>query len=93
MGGIYVRCGSFEGDDKSCSPIQAVIEDLTKDASALELAALSRIERLLNETSDEIVIDTNEAELLTSLVSRYRASIAAQIAPISDPLNRLRKTF
>lgn len=93
MGGIYVRCGSFEGEDKSCSPIQAVIEDLTEEASGPEREALSRIESLLNESSDDIVIDTNEAELLTSLVNRYRARIAARIAPISDPFEQIEKDY
>ena len=76
MGGVYIRCGSFEGNDKSCSSIQVVLQDLAGEANPSEQAALLRIESLLDGASDHILIAPEDAVSLLSLVNRHRMAIA-----------------
>lgn len=91
MGGVYIRCGSFEGSDKSCSPIQVVLQDLAAEANPSEQSALLRIESLLEGASDHIPIAPQVAALLLSLVSRHRTALAEKIAPITDPFEQIER--
>lgn len=89
MGGIYIQCGSFEGEDKSCSAIDGVLEDLVLNADASQRDVIARIERSLNGGEEHLEIDAADAKSLLSLVTRYKSDILSRIAPTTDPFEQI----
>lgn len=85
MGGIYIRCGSFEGRDKSGSALDGVLADLIPRANPRELESIARIQANLEVACDHIFIDSAEAGELLGLLHAYRESIEKAIAPVTDP--------
>jgi hypothetical protein len=91
MGGVYIECGSFAGEDKSCSAIEGVLEDMALEADAPQRDAIARIEGSLNSGEEHVEIDATDAQSLLSLVSRYRSDLLRRIAPITDPFEQIER--
>ena len=43
MGGIYITCGEFNGDDKSCSAIDGVMQDMDKGVGGFDGSLLDSL--------------------------------------------------
>ncbi len=91
MGGVYVSCGAFSGEDKSCSAISGVVEEILPLASASERVLLAPIIEWLEVGPDHVVIEADTARGLLSLIVRYREIIEARIAPVRDPFEQMNK--
>jgi hypothetical protein len=65
MGGGYISCGNFSGDDKSGSPITGILEDLTSNLADTQNSAMATklLEQLDSET-DHILIEPDQATKL-----------------------------
>jgi hypothetical protein len=89
MSGINVYCGSFEGDDKSCSALQGVLEGVGGMGSGPERPIIARIsEDLLDEDRDHLLIEPDDARLLLPLLRRY-ARVQGQLAIPGDFLDQM----
>lgn len=85
MGGINVYCGSFQGDDKSCSAFQGVLEGMAEMGSGPERSIIARVTGdLLNEDRDHLLIEPDEARLLLPLLRRYAAGLQSRLTIPGD---------
>jgi hypothetical protein len=91
MGGIYISCGSFRGEDKSASSIEAVLRELGVLEGALIKPLVDDIGRRFDGPADYAIIDTEEAERLLPFVRVYRAGMEERIAPLRDPWDQIAK--
>ena len=91
MGGINVYCGEFSGADKSCSAVEAVLEDLTPFADDAQRALLSELKERMFVGSDHALIEAWAARSLLPLLTAYREQIMVRITPIRDPFDQIAK--
>ncbi len=65
MGGGYISCGDFLGDDKSGAPIGGILEDLVSNLADTQNSAIATelLEQLDSET-DHILIEPGHASKL-----------------------------
>lgn len=91
MGGIYIQCGSFQGDDKSGSAIEGVLDELALLASPAQLELIARIRSCLDGGEEYAMIAAAEADALAPLLVRYRTRTEARIAPITNPFDQIEK--
>lgn len=91
MGGIYIQCGSFEGEDKSGSAIEGVLQDIAHTARDSQRIAITRIADQLNAGADHALIEPDVARQLAPLIDRYCSKIAADIAPVTDPFVQIER--
>jgi hypothetical protein len=90
MGGINVYCGSFQGDDKSCSAFQGVLEGMDGMGSGPERSIIARIRAdLLDEDRDHLLVEPAEARLLLPLLRRYAALVQSRLAIPGDFLDQM----
>jgi hypothetical protein len=90
MGGINIYCGSFEGDDKSGSAVEGVLNGIEEMASAPQRAAIGAIkEGLLDEEMDHLLIEPDDARLLLPLLREYAAREDGQLAVPGDPFDQM----
>ncbi|HEY2709391.1 MAG TPA: hypothetical protein VGI95_15180 [Caulobacteraceae bacterium] len=89
MGGINIYCGSFEGEDKSGSPFQAVLAAMDKMASAPERSIIARILAAMPQEDDHLLIAPDDARALAPLLRRYAAQIDGQLASPGDPFDQM----
>lgn len=89
MGGINVYCGSFEGDDKSCSAFEGVLGGMHEMASEPEQSVIARINAALDDADDHIVIEPSDARTLLPLLRRYAARVNSQLAIPGDFLDQM----
>ncbi len=83
MGGGYIQCGEFFGDDKSCSAISGVFEELPlqlpeNERKAFLQEVLSPIESQLIETEAYFKISPGVSERLLAVVERLFAKYKEQ---------------
>ena len=91
MGGIYIQCGSFQGNDKSGSAIEGVLDELALIASPAQLELIAKIRSCLDGGEQYAMIATDDADALAPLLGRYRTRIEARIAPITNPVDQMEK--
>lgn len=89
MGGINIYCGSFSGDDKSGSAVEGVLAGMEAMASTHEVEAIARVKSALEDASDHILIEPDEARLLLPLLRRYSAEVDGQLAVPGDPFDQM----
>jgi hypothetical protein len=90
LGGIYIDCGSFSGEDKSGSAILGVLEGMQPMADPtvrVILAHLSERVQIMLQTQAPTVteIHPNDASALLPDLRRYRAKLEKRLGPIRDP--------
>ncbi len=90
MGGIYIDCGSFAGEDKSGSAILGVLESMQQMADPTVRAILAQLSErvqimLQTQASTVTEIHPNEASALLPDLRRYRAKLEQRLGPIRDP--------
>jgi hypothetical protein len=90
MGGIYIDCGSFAGEDKSGSAILGVLEGMQPMAGPtvrVILGQLSERVQIMLQTQAPTVteIHPNEASALLPDLRRYRAKLEQRLGPMRDP--------
>jgi hypothetical protein len=91
MGGINIYCGSFEGEDKSGSPFQAVLAAMDKMASAPERSIIARILAAMPQEDDHLLIAPDDARALLPLLRRYAAEVDRQLSTPGDPFDQMTK--
>jgi hypothetical protein len=91
MSGINIFCGDFEGEDKSGSAVEGVLNGIARMASAPEQATISRLRSALQEGEDHALIEPADARQLLPLLRQYAAEIDAQLAAPGDPLDQMRR--
>lgn len=74
MGGINIYCGSFEGEDKSGSAFEDVLDDLSILADAKTRSVIARIKLSLEEASDHILVLPDDASGLIEPLRAYNAT-------------------
>ncbi|WP_156416571.1 MULTISPECIES: hypothetical protein [unclassified Sphingopyxis] len=74
MGGINIYCGSFQGEDKSGSAFEDVLDDLSILADANTLSVISRIKLSLEDASDHILVFPDDASDLIEPLRAYNAT-------------------
>lgn len=90
MGGINVYCGSFQGDDKSCSAFQGVLEGMGEIGSGPERTIIARIEAdLLDKDRDHLLVEPGDARLLLPLLRRYAAFVQSKLVIPGDFLDQM----
>ncbi|WP_430419381.1 hypothetical protein [Phenylobacterium sp.] len=89
MGGINIYCGSFSGDDKSGSAFEGVLAGMEAMASTHEGEAIARVKSALEDASDHILIEPDEARLLLPLLRRYSAEVDGQLAVPGDLFDQM----
>lgn len=95
MGGIYIQCGSFFGNDKSGSAIEGLLDELLPLASAPQRAVLERVRAALDGEPDGDYgrVASADAATLISLLEAYIADIHGQYGQISDPFELIDRDF
>jgi hypothetical protein len=91
MGGINIYCGSFEGEDKSGSAVDGVLNGIMEMASAPQRTIIDRIKTSLLEGEDHALIEPEDARLLLPLIRRYSADVDGRLAIPGDPLDQMRR--
>ena len=91
MGGINVYCGSFQGEDKSCSAFEGVLGGMDAIGSQSERLVIARIKASLSEDEDAdyLIIDPNDARLLLPLLRRYAAQVARELTVPGDHFDQM----
>jgi hypothetical protein len=90
MSGINIYCGSFEGDDKSGSAVEGVLNGIEEMASAPQRAAIGAIkEGLLDEEMDHLLIEPADARLLLPILREYAARVDGELAVPGDPFDQM----
>ncbi len=97
MGGGYISCGEFSGDDKSCSALKGVIDQIValpsyRPSSELQ-QCLQRISAFLAgggdaEWSDCLAIDPSQAAELEPYLEECRRSLISDLGT-SDPFKAI----
>jgi hypothetical protein len=90
LGGIYIECGSYAGEDKSGSAILGVLEGMQPMADPtirLILAQLSeRVQIMLQTQASSVTeIHPNDTSALLPDLRRYRAKLERRLGAIRDP--------
>jgi hypothetical protein len=90
MGGIYIECGTFAGEDKSGSAILGVLEGMQPMADPTARVVMTqlteRVKTMLQSRASTITqISPNDALVLLPDVRRYRANLEQRLGPIRDP--------
>jgi hypothetical protein len=89
LGGIYIDCGTFAGEDKSGSAILGVLEGMQLMADTATRAVLEQlieqVEVMLQTNTPTVQISPNDALVLLSDVRRYRAKLEQRLGSIRDP--------
>ena len=85
MGGIYIRCGTFSGKDKSGSALSGVLAGMQPIDDADALAAMARLDMSLEVASSYVLIAPDDATVLLPCLRRFRTELEQLIAPIRDP--------
>jgi hypothetical protein len=95
MGGVYIRCGSFEGEDKSGSAIDGLLDELFPLADAGQRHALSSVRRALQGEADGDFgrIAKADAAALAPLLQTYVAGVHSRYGPLSDPFELVDRDF
>ena len=99
MGGGYVSCGAFQGDDKSCSALQGVIEQIERlscyspDAELRRFVA--RVKAFLSgghdsEWTDYLLIAPRQARELKPYLEECEQVLIADV-DTSDPFDAIEK--
>jgi hypothetical protein len=91
MGGINIYCGGFEGEDKSGSAVEGVLNGIEEMASAPERTAIGRIRTALQDGEDHTLIQPEDARLLLPTLRQYAARLDAQLAIPGDPFDQIRR--
>jgi hypothetical protein len=89
MGGINVHCGSFSGDDKSCSAFEGVLGGMDQMASQPERSVIARINKALDDANDYILIEPADARTLLPLLRQYAERVESQLAIPGDPFDQM----
>jgi hypothetical protein len=89
MGGINVHCGSFSGDDKSCSAFKGVLRGMDEMGTELERSVIARINTALDQANDYILIEPADARTLLPLLRRFAARVDSQLAIPGDPFDQM----
>jgi hypothetical protein len=93
MGGIYIDCGSFAGEDKSAKAILFVLAGMRGIADPDALPILTRliadVTQMLHtsgaSTTTETEIASGDAAVLLPYAHRYRDQLEQSLGPIRDP--------
>jgi hypothetical protein len=91
MGGINIYCGSFEGEDKSGSAVEGVLNGIAERASAPERTIIGRIRAALQGGEDHTLIEPEDARLLLPILRQYAARLDSQLATPGDPFDQMRR--
>jgi hypothetical protein len=91
MGGINIYCGSFEGEDKSGSAVEGVLNGIEEMASAPQRTAIGTIRTGLLEGEDNLLIEPADARLLLPLLRQYSDRLDAQLVVPGDPIDQMRR--
>lgn len=91
MGGINIYCGSFEGEDKSGSAVEGVLNGIAEMASAPERTTIGRVRAALQDGEDHTLIEPEDARLLLPILRQYAARLDAQLATPGDPFDQMRR--
>jgi hypothetical protein len=91
MGGINICCGSFEGEDKSGSAIEGVLNGIEGTATAPERTIIGRLKAAILEVEDHLLIEPDDARVLLPILRQYTARLDAQLAIPGDPLDQMRR--
>ena len=91
MGGINIYCGSFEGEDKSGSAVEGVLDGVEQMASAPERATIGRIRAALQAGEDHALIEPADARLLLPTLRQYAVRLDAELSTPGDPLDQIRR--
>ena len=89
MGGINIYCGSFQGRDKSGSAFSGVLDEMEAMAAPREAEAIHKIRAALDEASDHVIVEPDEARFLLPLVRRYSSQLDSELAVPGDPLDQM----
>ncbi len=95
MGGVYIQCGSFLGNDKSGSAIEGLLDELLPLASAAQQVVLEQIRVALDGEPDGDYgrVASADAAALISLLEAYIADIQGRYGPIADPFELIDRDF
>ena len=90
MGGIYIDCGTFAGEDKSGSAILGVLEGMQPMADTATRAVLAQLcekvtVMLQTQTPTVTQISPNDALTLLPDVRRYRVKLEQRLGSIRNP--------
>jgi hypothetical protein len=85
LGGIYISCGTFSGEDKSGSALWGVLGGMRAIADTGALAAIARLDANWEVASTYMLIDPDDAAALLPSLRLYRTELEQLIAPIRDP--------
>ena len=91
MGGINIYCGSFQGEDKSCSAFEGVLGAMGEMASEAERLVIARIKASLSqdEDADYLIIEPDDARQLIPLLRQYAASVNSRLAIPGDHFDQM----
>src|SRR5262245_4031498 len=95
MGGVYIQCGSFMGEDKSGSAIEGLLDELLPSTDSVQRQALERVRAALDGEADGDYgrIAKSDAAILPQLLENYVAAIQQRHGPISDPFELIDRDF
>ena len=78
MGGINIYCGSFSGEDKSGTAFETVLDDVMKKSGPKVAAVVSRITLALEDASDHVLIQPDDAAALIDPLKAYNANFGGE---------------
>jgi hypothetical protein len=90
LGGIYISCGAFAGQDKSGSALEGVLAGMHPIAGKYALAAITRLKASLETASSHALIAPDDAAALLPCLRRYRTELEQLISPVRDPFVAMR---
>ncbi len=64
MGGVNIYCGTFIGRDKSGTPFEEVLADITDEAESDVRNVIRRINQALETASDHVLVQPDDASAL-----------------------------
>ncbi len=76
MGGVNISCGSFQGEDKSATAIETVLEEAVGQSGSAEAKEVfAGIMQSMEQAEDHILIWPREARTLIPPLRAYRDRI------------------